>query len=138
MNLNLKKPWRSGSHKDPNNRLLTDRGSKYSVILDADSEGKNRVVKRTSAGDVLFENGMATVPDDSRGLDIVADLTKEAKWPGQYNFHQHHEGRSMKRDHQVMWRAIWNPQCKVEGCTNEAVVQRLCHEHWGKRWQVGA
>ncbi len=134
MNFTTKKPWRSGSHKDPNNKLLTEKGNKYGVLLDFDGEGRPTFERKTSAGTVVFENGMAVVPDDQRGKDIAAELKQKSRYPEQIQYHPGHEAKMLKRDRQVMWTAIWNPLCKVPACPNEAVVQRLCEEHWGKRW----
>jgi hypothetical protein len=132
LHLQTKKSWASGSHKDPNNRLLTDHGSKFGILLDQDGEGKARLERKTSAGTVVFENGMAVVPNDMRGKDIAAELKSKARYPEQINYHPDRDAFQMKRDRQVMWRMpAWNWKCKVEGCPNEAVVQRLCEDHWG-------
>jgi hypothetical protein len=106
------------------------------MLLDSYAEGKPRVETKTSAGTVVFENGLAVVPDDMRGKDMAHELMETS--PYQYNYHPHREGGTLKRDHQAMWSVVGNSKCKIDGCPNDAVVQRLCHEHWGTRWQVGA
>jgi len=137
LNLHLKKDYKSGSHKDPNNRMLTDHGSKFGMLLDSHAEGKPHVERKTSAGTVIFENGLAVVPDDTRGKDMAHELMESS--PYQYNYHPHREGGTMKRDHQVMWRlSSWKNECRIDGCDNEATVQRLCDTHWSKRWQTGS
>lgn len=135
MNFQTKKPWVSASHRDPNNRLVTDRASKYGMILDKESEGKPRVERQTSAGTVVFEQGLAVVPDDARGNDIAHELMANGKYPEQYNYHTGRRGMTLKQDRQTMWRLpSWNTKCKAPGCENEAAIQRLCEEHWGQRW----
>jgi len=102
-------------------------------------EGVERAVEKTSAGQVLFERGMAVVPQDARGNEIAAELKEKA--PFDINYHPGREGGTLKRGiHQVMWTMPegWHDRCKWDGCENEAVVQRLCSEHWGTRWQTGA
>lgn len=135
MNFHLKKPWKSGSHKDPNNRMLTDRGSKYGILFDADADGREKLERKTSAGTVVFHDGMAVVPDDMRGKDIAAELKAKSRYPEQINYHPGREGMMLKRDHQIVWRVpAWNTKCNVDGCQNESVIQRQCEQHWGARW----
>jgi len=112
--------------------MLTDNGSKFGILLDRDGEGRGRLERKTSAGTVLFENGMAVVPNDMRGRDMASELRAKARYPEQINYHPDREGMSLKRDRQVMWRVPgWNTKCKIDGCGNEAVIQRLCEQHWG-------
>lgn len=101
MNLHLKKDYKTGSHRNPNNRLLTDHGSKFGMLLDGTSKG-TRVERETAAGTVVFENGMAVVPDDTRGNDMAHELM--ASDPYSYRYHPGREGGTLKRDHQVMFR----------------------------------
>jgi len=106
------------------------------MLLDSHGEGKPRVERQTSAGTVVFENGLAVVPDDMRGKDMAHELMDSA--PYQYNYHPGREGGTLKRDRQVMWRMpSWRNKCSVEGCTNDAEIQRKCVVHWRERWQAG-
>ena len=91
MNILSKKPWRNLSYKSRRNRELGQ--PRQTVILDMDDQKSKRVV-RTQAGDVLFDQGMAFLPDDSRGDDIASEIVeRERRHPDQFAVVKHREGQ---------------------------------------------
>lgn len=69
-----KAPWKSDSIKDKGNKTV--QAPKSIIMSDVNDKSPHRVVE-TGAGQVVFEHGMAQLPDDARGRDIV-DEYREA------------------------------------------------------------
>lgn len=63
-----KTPWKSDSVKARGNKTV--QAPKSIILSDVNDKSPHRVVD-TSAGQVVFEQGMAQLPDDARGRDIV-------------------------------------------------------------------
>jgi len=63
-----KTPWKSDSIKAKGNKTVQQ--PKSIIMSDVNDKSPHREVA-TSAGTVVFEQGMAQLPNDARGLDIV-------------------------------------------------------------------
>ena len=87
-----KKPWKSDS---PTKRgSATARAEKSIIISDVNDKERKRLVE-TSAGTVEFRQGMAHLPNDARGRDIVAEYKTMALDP---------KGVAVARDRPTRWR----------------------------------
>lgn len=81
----IKKPWKNRSYKDRGNPDI-NKDKHYNMIIDTQAhDGKYSV--ETEAGTIEFDQGIATLPADTRAKDIVAELReKHAKHPDQFAF----------------------------------------------------
>jgi hypothetical protein len=75
-----KVPWHSDSPKQKGSK--TARAKTSIIVSDVNDKERKRIV-HTSAGDVVFEQGMAHLPNDARGNDIVAEYKSMALDPNQ-------------------------------------------------------
>ena len=97
MPIRIPKPWRNRSHRDPNNPDIKKK--RQAVLVDVQSKTARNIV-RTTSGDVLFEHGMAVLPDDTRAEDIHAELMQtKALHPGHYALTRHRESVNTDRTH---------------------------------------
>lgn len=103
MNFNIKKPWRNQNHRSPFNRELNK--SRQAILQDL-VHGEGIHVEHTKAGTVVFDNGMAVLPNDSRADEIHAELRTRERHPDHYALVKNREGR--KRDALHRYR-ITNP-----------------------------
>lgn len=94
--IHLEKPFRTHSHRDPNNPHIKEK-KRQSVLIDIQAPKRKTVI--TTAGTVTFERGMAVMPDDSRAEDILGELKKTEMHPDQYNLVKHREGMWRDREH---------------------------------------
>jgi len=92
--------WVNDSHRNPGNKLLNEK--KQTILHDCDA-GDGIHVEHTSAGTVVFDQGMAVLPNDSRANDIYGELMArkrdsngKAVHPHRYAYTPNREG--MKRD----------------------------------------
>lgn len=82
--------WVNESHRDPNADMF--KAKTQSVICDLDA-GDGIHTEYTEAGMVTFDQGMAVLPDDSRGGDILAELkSRKGNHRDRYSHVQHREG----------------------------------------------
>lgn len=86
MNIRIPKPWRSSSHRSQANPELKNK--KQTLLVDIQGR-KSREVMKTSAGEVLFENGLAVLPNDGRGDEIAAELNEQSIIPDRFGVHKH-------------------------------------------------
>lgn len=99
MNIHLPKPFRSKSHRNPNNPVLKQK--RQALVFDLDAPDGKTV--NTKAGTVTFESGMAVVPDDGRAEDIHGELAQGAKHQDQMALVRHRERASMERTHRYFF-----------------------------------
>lgn len=85
--------WVNESHRSPNN---SEFKKKKQTILNNLNAGDGVKVEHTQAGTVVFDQGMAVLPDDGRADEIHKELESRQVHPHQYAVTKHREG--MKRD----------------------------------------
>ena len=86
--------WVNESHRNPNAKVLQEK--KQSVICDLDA-GDGIHTEYTEAGVVVFDQGTAVLPDDSRANEMVAELkSRKGNHRDRYAYIRHREG--MRRD----------------------------------------
>jgi len=86
--------WVNESHRNPNSGVLNQK--KQTIIHDCDA-GDGIRVEYTEAGTVVFDNGTAVLPNDSRANDILGELkSRKFNHRDRYAFIKDREG--MKRD----------------------------------------
>ena len=91
---NKGKQWVNESHKNPHANVLKDK--KQTIIHDCDA-GDGIHVEHTEAGTIVFDQGMAVLPNDSRASDILGELkTRKGNHRDRYAYVPNREGR--KRD----------------------------------------
>jgi hypothetical protein len=93
MRLNWNRPFRNKSHRNKHNPELHKK--KQTLLQDLD-HGKGIHVENTNAGTVVFEDGLAVLPNDSRGNEMWAELDAKRRHPHQYAYVRDREG--MMRD----------------------------------------
>jgi phosphoribosyl-ATP pyrophosphohydrolase len=92
MNIKIPKPFKNKTYKSRHNKVLDKK--KQSVIMDIEAKGHKEV--KTEAGNVVFDQGIAVLEDDSRADEIHAELQEKHQiHPDQYSYVRHREG--MKR-----------------------------------------
>ena len=75
------------SYKRPSNRILNE-SPRHAVIQNMQS-AKPTEVMQTEAGTIVFQNGMAVLPNDSRPDDVRAELSeKHGLHPGHFVLHK--------------------------------------------------
>mgnify|MGYP001586779533 CR=1 FL=1 len=67
------KPWRNKSHKSKFNKDFDV--PRHAWITDIQNSGTHEI--KTESGTIRFEQGIATLPDDSRVNDIHAELQEK-------------------------------------------------------------
>ena len=90
----VKKDYKNRSWKDKHNPDFEKK--KQSVIVNHDDNSQGTRTVRTSAGDIVFERGMAVLPNDGRAEDVYGELQQHAKHRDQFALVRGREG--MKRD----------------------------------------
>ena len=79
----------NGSHRNPNNPQIT-KARRQTFVMDALDKKQRRTV-RTEVGEVLFENGLAVLPDDMSGKDVADELKAKSPDPNAVTYLQHRE-----------------------------------------------
>jgi len=79
----------NGSHRNPNNPQIT-KAKRQTLVMDALDKKRRRVVE-TEAGEVLFENGLAVLADDTSGRDVADELRARSFDPNAVTCLQHRE-----------------------------------------------
>ena len=86
--------WANESHRDPNAKMF--KAKTQSVICDMDA-GDGMHTEYTEAGTITFDQGVAVLPDDSRGEEMVAELkSRRGNHRDRYAYTPNREG--MRRD----------------------------------------
>ena len=86
--------WVNESHRNPNASVLKDK--KQAILCDLDA-GDGMHTEYTEAGMVVFDQGTAVLPDDSRADDIVSELqSRRGNHRDRYAYTRGRNGR--KRD----------------------------------------
>ena len=95
--LNLKKHYQNKSHKSKNNPDLKKK--KQSILFDVQQKAPLSHYD-TEAGTIVFEQGMAVLPDDTRADDAVAELQeKHGLHPDHFSHVSGREGVNTSRTH---------------------------------------
>ena len=89
----------NGSHRNPNNPQIT-KAKRQTFVMDALDKAKRRLVK-TEAGEVLFENGLAVLPDDRSGKDVADELKAKSLDPNAVTVLQHRESALPHRGYEA-------------------------------------
>lgn len=86
--------WVNESHRDPNASVLQQK--KQTIIHDCDAtDGVH--IEHTEAGTVVFDQGMAVLPNDGRADEIMAELKgRKGNHRSRYAYVKDREG--MRRD----------------------------------------
>jgi len=87
------KRWKNSTYKSQQNKELDAK--KQNVIVNIEQESRIETV-RTTSGDIVFDQGIAVLPNDTRADDVVAELRQTQKHPQQYALIKDREG--FKRD----------------------------------------
>jgi len=88
---NKGKQWVNESHRNPHAKVLKDK--KQTIIHDCDA-GEGIHVEHTEAGTIVFDQGMAVLPNDSRASDILGELkTRKGNHRDRYAHVPNREGR---------------------------------------------
>ena len=86
--------WVNESHRNPESKVLNQK--KQTIIHDCDA-GDGIHVEYTAAGTVVFDQGMAVLPNDGRADDIAAELkSRKTNHRDRYSVVKNRE--SMKQD----------------------------------------
>jgi hypothetical protein len=93
MKINWNRPFRNKSHRSKANPLFEQK--KQTLLQDLD-HAKGIHVENTKAGTVVFEDGLAVLPNDGRANEMWAELNGKRRHPHQYAYNPGREG--MKRD----------------------------------------
>ena len=97
MHINLKKPWINKSYKRSDNPDI-NRDPKHHMIMDVQREMTG--VVETESGNLVFDQGIATLPADSRAEDIYAELQeKHAIHPQHFALLKDRERHNDSRTH---------------------------------------
>lgn len=99
MNIHLPKPFRNQSAKSRYNQTLQQK--KQSLVFDLDAPDGKTV--KTEAGTVMFEGGMAVLPDDGRADEIHGELAAHARHSDQIAIVKHRERQNMDRTHRYFF-----------------------------------
>jgi hypothetical protein len=95
----LKKPYRNRSHKDRANPDIV-KAKKQTIVVDALDKSARREVQ-TEAGTVLFEDGMAVLPADGRGDEVMAELKAKSRDPNAVGGLKNRESMMTHRGHEA-------------------------------------
>ncbi len=85
--------YKNQTYKSKYNKDLDAK--KQSVIVNIEQKEKVQTVK-TAAGDIVFDQGIAVLPDDTRADDVYGELKQHEQHPDQFALIKHREG--FKRD----------------------------------------
>ena len=102
------KTWINESHRSKKNPLLKEK--KQAVLHNMDA-GDGIHVENTEAGMVVFDQGMAVLPNDGRANDIAAELKQRQRHRDQYAYVPNREGRKRDDVHAMRTTTIglpWN------------------------------
>ena len=81
--------YKNSTYKSRHNKELDAK--KQSVIVNIEQKNKIETV-RTQAGDIVFDQGIAVLPDDTRADDVYHELKQHESHPDQFALIQHREG----------------------------------------------
>ena len=99
--------WVNESHRDPHAKMFLDKTQ--SVISDLDA-GDGIHTEYTEAGMVVFDQGTAVLPDDSRANEMVAELkSRKGNHRDRYAFTPHREGHKRSGLHPMRIMSIAMP-----------------------------
>lgn len=104
MNFSIPKPWVNQNHRSPYNRELNQK--KQTIVQNMTDNPDGVHVENTKAGTVVFDHGMAVLPNDSRADEICAELETRRKHAHHYAVFKDREGH--RRDPIHKYRII-NP-----------------------------
>ena len=104
--------WANESHRDPHAKMFQDKTQ--SVICDLDA-GDGIHTEYTEAGMVVFDQGTAVLPDDSRANEIVAELkSRKGNHRDRYAYTPHREGHKRSGLHPMRIVGIAMPWHKYD------------------------
>ena len=83
--------WTNESHRSSNNSEFKKK--KQTVLNNLDA-GDGIKVEHTEAGTVVFDQGMAVLPNDGRADEIHKELESRQRHPDQYAVTKHRESMS--------------------------------------------
>jgi len=99
--------WVNESHRNPNAKVLKQK--KQSVLCDLDA-GDGIHKEYTEAGMVVFDQGTAVLPNDSRADDIAAELmSRKGSHRSRYSFTRDREGHKRNPLHKMQVGSIGLP-----------------------------
>jgi hypothetical protein len=102
--------WVNENHKNPHAKILQEK--KQAIIHDCDA-GDGIHVEYTEAGTVVFDQGTAVLPNDSRANEIMAELkTKKGYHRDRYAYVRNRESRMRDSIHNYTFGYSAIPQDK--------------------------
>ena len=90
------KPWKNSTYKSKYNKELDAK--KQSVIVNIEQQSQIETV-RTKGGDIVFDQGIAVLPNDTRADEVVSELRQTQKHPDQYALIKNREGFKRESGH---------------------------------------
>lgn len=79
--------WMNPSYKKRSNRILNE-SPRHAILQDLQAKATRNVIE-TAAGRIVFENGIAVLPNDTRADDVKAELAEtRGLHPGHYILHK--------------------------------------------------